>query len=119
MGDELRELYRGAMAVMLPSRVHEVFPLITLEAMAAGKPVIGSNVGGVPEVVEDRRTGFLVKPADLHGWVEAVMRLAYDDELRVRMSREARLAVEQTFHVDRHYDRIRSIYEEVTGIPFR
>lgn len=117
LGDELRDLYRGAMGVLLPSRVHEVFPLTTLEAMAAGKPVIASNVGGVPEVVEDRRTGFLVKPLDLHGWVEAVMRLAYDDGMRVRMSREARLSIEQTFHVDRHYDRIKQIYAEALGAP--
>lgn len=115
-GDELREIYRGATAVMLPSRVHENFPLISLEAMAAGKPLIASEVGGVPEVVEDRVTGFLVKPTDLNGWTEAVMRIAYDDDLADRMSRAARERVETKFQLRDHFRRLMAIYEEVTPI---
>jgi glycosyltransferase involved in cell wall biosynthesis len=113
VGDELRELYRGAMAVLLPSQVEEVFPLTALEALAAGKPVIGSHVGGMGEVVEDRRTGFLVAPTDLHGFVEATMRLAYDDDLRGQLSRQARLEAETTFNISKHYARIREIYQEL------
>ncbi len=112
MGPELARLYRGAMAVLLPSRVHENFPLAILESMAAGKPVIASNVGGVPEIVDDRVNGFLVNPADLHGWVEAIMRLAYDEELRLSMARAARSTVEHRFQLDDHYRRLMAIYEE-------
>jgi len=111
-GELLAELYAGAMAVLAPSRVHEIFPLITLEAMVHGKPVIGSNVGGMPEVVEDRVTGLLVAPNDLHAWVEAVMRLAYDEDFRVGLARNARLAVETTFHVKNHHARVLKAYED-------
>jgi glycosyltransferase involved in cell wall biosynthesis len=114
MGEELADLYRGAMAVLLPSRVHENFPLTILEAMAAGKPVIASEVGGVPEIVEDRVNGLLVNPVDLHGWVEAIMRLAYDEDVRRFMSAAARNTVEQRFHIDDHERRLMAIYEEAT-----
>ena len=114
-GDLLAELYAGAMAVLAPSRVHEIFPLITLEAMVHGKPVIGSNVGGMPEAVEDRVTGLLAPPNDLHAWVEAVMRLAYDEDFRVGLARNARLAVETTFHVKNHHARVMRAYEDVIG----
>lgn len=112
-GDELRDLYRGACAVLLPSRVHEVFPLVTLEAMAAGKPVIASDVGGVPEVIEDRVSGWLVQPTDLSGWTEAVLRLYHDPDLYGRISRNAREAVEHKFSLDDHHRRLRNIYQEV------
>ncbi len=113
MGDELAQLYRGAMAVLLPSRVHENFPLAVLESMAAGKPVIASHVGGVAEIVEDRANGLLVSPADLHGWVEAIMRLAYDEDLRLSMAHAARSTVEHRFKLDDHYRRVMTIYQEV------
>jgi glycosyltransferase involved in cell wall biosynthesis len=115
-GDALTEMYRGAFCVLLPSRVHEVFPQVTLEAMVLGKPVIGSNVGGMPEVVEDGVTGLLVQPIDLHGWVEALMRLTYDEDRRLEMARASRLAVETTFHIKKHYARLMQAYEDVKKV---
>ncbi len=118
-GEALRDLYRGAMAVLIPSRVHEIFPLVTLEAMVLGKPVIGSNVGGMPEAVEDRVTGLLVDPNDLHGWVEAVMRIAYDDDFRLRLARAARLAVETNFHIKHHHARVLKAYADAVAMRGR
>lgn len=115
-GHALTELYRDSMALLAPSRVHETFPLVTLEAMALGKPVIGSNVGGMPEAVEDRVTGLLVDPNDLHGWVEAVMRVAYDDDLRVKLGRNARLAAETTFHLKHHHARVLKAYDDAIAM---
>lgn len=113
-GEELKRLYRGACAVLLPSRVHEVFPLITLEAMASGKPVIASDVGGVSEVVADRQTGFLLHPTDLHGWTEAILRLYHDASLHANMSRTARYHVEQRFRLDDHYRQLMDVYQQNT-----
>ncbi len=111
--EELKELYRGAIAVLLPSRVHENFPLMVLEALASGKPVIASDVGGVPEMIDDRVNGFLVSPTDDFGWVEAMMRLAIDDRLCESMSRAARTTVEHRFKLDDHYRRLMECYQEV------
>lgn len=112
-GEELKELYANATMVLIPSRVHEVFPLITLEAMAHGKPVIGSNVGGMSEVVEDGVNGFLVNPLDIHRWTETVMRVFYDDDLQKRLSRNARDVIEIRFSSERHYRQLMTYYEEV------
>ncbi len=118
MGEELVELYRGARAILAPSRVQENFPLILLEAMALGKPVIASDVGGVSEIVEDRINGLLVGPTDLHGWVEAIMRLVYDEEFRLQLARSARLTVEYKFSLKDHYHRLMKVYEQ-TKTSFR
>jgi len=115
MGEELKELYANATVVLIPSRVHEIFPLITLEAMVHGKPVIGSNVGGMPEVIEDGVNGFLVSPLDLHRWTETVMRIFYDDDLRMKLSRNARELVETRFSLDAHHRKLMMYYEEVVG----
>lgn len=119
MGDELKQLYRDATVVLIPSRVHEVFPLITLEAMSVGKPVIASRVGGLPEIIEDGVNGFLVSPLDLHGWTEAVMRVFYDDDLQQHLSRGARECVEKRFSLDDHHRKLLMYYEEaIAGVSF-
>ena len=112
-GEELKRLYQQACAVLLPSRVHEVFPLVALEAMAYGKPVIASEVGGIPEIIEDRVNGILVQPTDIHAWVEAVLRCAYDTDLQKRYGQNARSTVEQKFRVEDHYRRLMNCYQEV------
>jgi glycosyltransferase involved in cell wall biosynthesis len=111
-GDALQELYQGAVAVLIPSRVQENFPFTALEAHASGKPVVASEGGGMGEIVQDRVTGFLVKPLDLHGWSEAIMRLFYDEDLQKRMSISARQRVEQRFTIREHDDRLLQWYEE-------
>ena len=116
MGDELKELYENATVVLLPSRVHEVFPLITLEAMSVGKPVIGSRVGGIPEIIEDAINGFLVSPLDLSGWTEAVMRIFYDDDLQQRLSHGARDCIEKRFSLDEHHRKLMMYYEEAMSM---
>ena len=115
-GEALWDLLRGSLCVLIPSRVHENFPLTALEAISAGKPVIGSNVGGMPEVVEDHVTGLLVAPNDLHGWVEAIMRLAYDEDLRLKLARAARLSAETTFHIKHHYAGVMKAYEDAIAM---
>lgn len=113
MGEELTDLYKNALAVVVPSRVHENAPLVVLEAMATGTPVIASYVGGVPELIDDRRNGLLVQPTDLEGWVEAIARLAYDEEFRLSMAHVARTTIETTFQIDDHYNRLMNIYQDV------
>jgi glycosyltransferase involved in cell wall biosynthesis len=62
-GARVRQLLRGAAALVVPS-IYEGMPLVVLEAMDAGVPVVASRVSGIPEVVEDGRTGWLVPPED-------------------------------------------------------
>jgi glycogen synthase len=70
-------LFKGSSLFALPSR-HEPFGIVNLEAMAAGRPVVASSVGGVPEFIEDGVTGLLVPPEDPGALAEAIGRL-HDD----------------------------------------
>jgi glycosyltransferase involved in cell wall biosynthesis len=112
-GDALHRLYQGAMMVLIPSRVRETFPITALDSMARGTPVVGSAVGGMREVVQDRVTGMLAPPDDVSAWLEAVMRLAYDEQTRLAMAHAARLSMETDFHMKRHHASVIAAYEEI------
>ena len=81
---------------VLPSR-REGFPLSTLEAMAAGLPVIASEVGGVPEQIDHLRTGILVPPGRPDAVAEWIVRLHDDEQLRTRLGEAAKCHVSTSF----------------------
>lgn len=73
---------------------------ITLEYMACGVPVVGSQVGDIAELIDDRKTGFVVRPGDFVAMADAVVRLLKDRELRGVFGYTARRLVEQRFSID-------------------
>jgi glycosyltransferase involved in cell wall biosynthesis len=91
-------LMRCADLVVLPSRF-EGHPLALLEAMALGKAVVASAVGGVPETVRNGATGLLVPRGDVHALACALAHLGADQGLRVRLGRAAAREVRVRFHV--------------------
>ena len=78
--------------------------------MAMKKPVVASNVGGVPEIVEDRKTGFLVPPADSDAICQALQQLIRDRKVREQMGREGRKRVEQMFSIDKNVRQTEQVY---------
>ena len=86
----VRELLARCLFFVLPSR-RENMPMALLEAMAAGKAVIASDVGGVAEAMRHRVEGLLVEPEDVPALAGAMRRLARDARLRTRLGRAARL----------------------------
>jgi glycosyltransferase involved in cell wall biosynthesis len=87
--DELERLYQRA-AVVVCSSYREGLPLCVIEAMAFGRPVVATAVGGIPQLVEDGRTGFLVPPGDVPALREALERVLADPALRRRFGRAGR-----------------------------
>jgi hypothetical protein len=83
-----------------------------LAAMAAGVPVVASNVGGLPEIVESGKTGFLVSDGDFR---TPVRRLLEDAALAARMAMAARERVQQEFSVERMVEKTVAAYHEVLG----
>lgn len=82
-------LYADAHAMLNPTRVDNM-PNSLLEALACGLPIVSTNVGGVPYIVEDRRTALLVAPDDPAAMAAAIIELKSDAALRERLAREGR-----------------------------
>lgn len=108
---ELKNCYRDCDIFVAPS-LYESFGLIYLEAMAWGKPVIGCNVGGVPEVVEDGISGLIVHPGDADELSGAIIRLS-DFHTRKELGVSARQRVERYFSLNSMARETLNIYQKV------
>ena len=109
--DELERLYDRAAIVVLPS-FREGLPLCVIEAMAHGRPVVATKVGGIPELVEDGVTGFLVEPGDPAALRRALQRLLDDPMLRRRMGREGRRRIVERCSLDAVTDATLDAYRQ-------
>ena len=108
--DDVPDLLRAADLFCVSSYL-EGMGTSTLDAMAAGLPVVATNVGGIPEIVEERVTGLLVPPRDPAALAEAVLALAGDPALRLAMGGRARERV-RAFSADRTEEETRAVYLE-------
>lgn len=106
-------LYEASLAVVLPSTVDEVFPLVVLEAMACSKPVIGTNVGGVPLLIRHGKSGFLVAPKNSKELAKFIKALCGDSGLRRKMGMSGRNIVERDFTVGQMVNKTLKIYESM------
>ncbi|MFX1552331.1 MAG: glycosyltransferase [Promethearchaeota archaeon] len=114
--EDIPELLASFDVFVLPSR-SEGFGRVNLEAMAMGKPVISTNVGGIPEVVLDGVTGILVPPGNPNALSRALMMLLDDPSQRESMGREGRKRVEEHFTLQGHVQRIQEIYRDILRTP--
>ena len=110
--DSMEELLPLADVFLLPSS-SESFGLVALEAMSAEVPVVASDIGGLPEVVEHGVTGFLHDPGAIDGFVTSVLRLLGNERLRRTMGRRARREAKERFNVDDMVDRYVRVYESL------
>jgi glycosyltransferase involved in cell wall biosynthesis len=97
--------------VALPS-LSEGFGLAVIEAMAAGKPVVATSVGALPEIIQHGETGLLVPPGDPPALANAIRMLLEDKRLATRLATAARARVEREFTAKRMVDRVTSVYTE-------
>lgn len=98
--------------LVLPSR-SEGLGLVLLEAMAAGRPVVASRVGGIPEVVADGETGLLVPPEEPGALAAAIGRLLADPAKALRMGEAGRRRVQSLFSAERMAREMAALYEEL------
>jgi phosphatidylinositol alpha-1,6-mannosyltransferase len=109
---ELPSYYASADLFVLPSRM-ESFPLVLLEAMAGGLPVVATAVGGVPEVVVNGETGLLVPPNGPQGLAEAINSLLDDPERMKQMGARGQERVREHYTWDKVADRMAGFFREV------
>jgi glycosyltransferase involved in cell wall biosynthesis len=116
--EALAEFY-GAIDVCVLSSLNEGTPVALIEAMAAGKAVAATAVGGVPDVVDADRTGVLVRPHDAAALAAAMIRLARDGSLRERLGAAARASSLSRFSQDRLVDDVDRLYRERLVVKHR
>jgi len=113
---DLSQFYRSIDVFVLPS-FSEGLPLVVLEAMAAGVPVVATRVGGVPEVIVDGYNGLLVDPGDSRGLAAAIARLLRDPGLRCRFAISGRKVVSERFTLQRMAAATASFYDSIMPKP--
>ncbi len=109
VSDKVLPFYYEACDVFVLPSEKEGFGIVFLEAMYFAKPCIGANKGGIPEVIEDNITGFLIKPNDQISLAETVIKLLKDDNLRSSMGKAGKERLEKEFSFERFRDRLEKI----------
>jgi glycosyltransferase involved in cell wall biosynthesis len=110
--EEVAPYYAAFDAMILPS-INEGTPVSAIEALAAGRPVVATRVGGVPDVVREGEDGFLVDPGDVDALAERLARLARDPELRERLGAAGRARVIPRYSVERLVDDVDRLYRSL------
>jgi glycosyltransferase involved in cell wall biosynthesis len=111
--DDPNPFYKVFDALVIPSTVSEGLPMVALEALQWGVPVIGSRVGGIPEVVRHGVNGLLVPPGDEEALAVSLARLMRDSELRARLRVGALATVDDRFSVTTFHRLIRQTISEL------
>ncbi|MBM3247924.1 MAG: glycosyltransferase [Candidatus Omnitrophica bacterium] len=112
---EIPEMVSAMDIFVLPSALREGCPLSILEAMAMSRPVIASRLGGIPEEVEDGKSGILVTPKDSKALADAIIKLLSDKKLAKEMGREGRKIFEEKFSQETMLRKLESLYDELSA----
>ena len=108
--EEVGSLLRGAMFSVVPSQWYENAPFTIYEAYAYGTPVVASRIGGIPELVEDGRTGLLFEPGDAEDLRRKIDYLLTHPAVVAEMGRNARRVAEQAYGPERQHERLMEVY---------
>lgn len=112
-GDALHRTIKAASAIVVPSECYENCPMSVLEAMAYGKPVIASNIGGIPELIQHGATGLLFEPGNgemLSGHLATIME---DAGKRREYGAAGRKRIEDRFSLEKHNTQLMEVYKSL------
>lgn len=111
---DIHRLLASSKIFVMPSR-WEGLPIALLEAMAAGKPVIASRVGGIPELIEHNRNGWLIPPEDVAALVQAIETLLANPELSARLGLQALADIRGKYSIEVYIQQIHNLYHRMLG----
>lgn len=109
----LQQSIAGSLFVVVPSLWLENMPNTVLESYAFGKPVVASDIGGIPEIVKDKKTGLLFNPGDSNDLAGKIRLLWNNPELAGKLGREGLKTVKNKFNPEVHYKKIMTIYNHL------
>lgn len=110
--DQAQEIIAQSDIMVMPSH-HESFGVAALEAASFGLPVIATRVGGIPEVVEHNQTGLLIPPGDVEALTTAMITLAKNKSIRVKMGQAGREMVRSKYNFSDNIDQMRQLYQDI------
>ena len=108
-GEQKERLLRESGIFFFPS-YHEGMPMAVLEAMAYGMGIVTTSVGGIPQLIQDGRSGYLTAPGDVEAMEKALERLLADETHLAALGRAAREKAVSEYSLERHLDRLGEIY---------
>jgi len=111
--DELIPLIQDAMFTVIPSQNLENCPMAILESYACGTPVLGSNLGGISELIQDGHNGYLFEPGNVGQLVERINSFTSDSKNNIPMGRNGRNYVREFHNPNEYYKQINSIYNDL------
>lgn len=112
-GEALWREQTGARYGVVPSVCYENFPYSVMEMLAIGKPVIGSAIGGIPELVRDGETGLLFPAGDASALADRMRRLAGDASLAERLGTAGKALVARDCSSEKHFSQVMAVYRAV------
>lgn len=108
--NELISFYKKTEMLVVPSIWQEMFGLVGIEALSYGKPVIGSNIGGIPEWLENGKNGFLVEPKNHVEMAKKIIALLENKNLSREMGEYGKKTLEKKFSKQKHIEKLELIY---------
>ena len=111
-GEELQELILNSICTVLPSEWYENCPMSVLESYAYGKPVIGADIGGIPELIVDGVDGFLVPSGEHEPLRDRLLWMFENKTEAAEMGKAGRRKMETEFNADIHYQKIMDVYKK-------
>ena len=111
--NEIHKIWQAIDIAVVPSTEPEPFGMVAIEAMLAHKPIVGSNHGGLTEIIENNATGFLVTPNSVQDLVIALEKLIQNELLRKEMGENGYLRVTTAFSVEQYVDSFEKFFEKI------
>ena len=111
--DEVRTLMKSARVLVLPSLWYEGFPMVAVEALSLGLPILASRIGGLPEIIEDAVSGILFTPGDIQSFAAALLLFTCNRERELEMRSAARRRFLERYTEQLNYDLLIRIYDQV------
>jgi glycosyltransferase involved in cell wall biosynthesis len=112
-GEEKRKELESALAIVIPSRCYEQFPITALEAMALGKPLIVPDISGLNEIVDDMRTGLIYEQGNIDDMAQKVNLLLQNHALAKKLGIQARKKFEEQYSKQMYLEKVSSLYESL------
>ncbi|HUN55803.1 MAG TPA: glycosyltransferase family 4 protein [Smithella sp.] len=113
-GDLLADKIKKCVCTIIPSEIYENCPMSALESLAYGKPVIGADIGGIPELITHKVDGLIFKSGDVEDLSNCLEYMASQSPLQLReWGTNARMKIERSYNVKQHYEALMTLYHEV------